>query len=338
MDELDLVTLARPAVEEPSEAVTREARQTVMEIASKTGGEIPTSHLQPRLLSWPRWTVPASAALVLALVGLLVFVPSGAPSAAAEVLLAAADQAETLEPPVTTTLPGDGTATDGPGIRYLKTENASRVVVSGDNGENYSAMVHTTRETWAAPDGSGRISEVVLGVEFLSEHDREGWEEVAGDLELSVNDEFGPGFFDYVDYDHLPTDPDALEAVLAEIPQGDTWPYEVRIFWSVQDLLRDRGTPPELRAALYRVAAGIEGIELMGEVTDRAGRTGTGVALEYEGSGLTNREWIIFDPETTELLGEERILLTATPEYRADPPITVWWSVYLDSRQLNQIP
>jgi len=340
MNELELVRLVRPDAEEPSEATTAKARRRVLEIATGTPRhrhwfQFPLD----RPAKWRRWavSVPAAAVLVAIVVAVAVIVPSNAPSAAAEVLLAAADRAEAPPIAATTTVPTGGTATDMPGIRYTRWESASLAMFSGEGDGFYSAIIRTTRDTWVAPDGSGRIVERVDDVEFLSDEDRLGIEQLGEDLYVGINEEFGPGGLSYADYESLPTDVEQLEAVLAEIPHGD-WPNEVGVFWSIQDLLRDGGTPAELRAALYRVAAGIDGIELLGDTTDRAGRTGTGVSLTYQGNGLQYQDWLIFDPDTTELLGEETTLLTATPQYRAQPPITVSWYVYLERDTVNDIP
>ena len=340
MNELELVRLVRPEVEDPSESTTNEARRRVLEIAAGA----PRHRHRSRIPGYwqvgrRRWavTIPAAAVLAAIVVAVAVIVPSNAPSAAAEVLLAAADRAEVRPIAATTTILTGGTATDMPGIRYTRWESASLAMFSGQGDGFYSAIIRTTRDTWVAPDGSGRIAQTVHDVEFLSDEDRLGIEQLGEDLYVGINDEFGPGELSYPDYESLPTDVDQLEAVLAEIPHGD-WPNEVGVFWSIQQLLREGGTPAELRAALYRVAAGIDGIELLGDTTDRAGRTGTGVSLTYQGNGLQYQDWLIFDPDTTELLGEEKILLTATPQYRAQPPITVSWFVYIERDTVNDIP
>jgi hypothetical protein len=274
---------------------------------------------------------------MLVMAAVLLFAPTNRPSAATEMLLAAADQAETVA--VTHTFPVEGAATDTPGIRYTKTENEAMVSISPPEGgdELFTALVPKTREMWVAPDGSGRIAETAGDPVFLSEQDRTGWERLGGLSDSAINEEFGPGGLVYEDFESLPTDPTQLEAVLGEIPHGE-WPDEVGLFWSVGDLLRNGYMPAELRAALFRVAARIDGIELVGTVTDRAGRPGIAVALTYEGNGLVQQETLIFDPDTTQLLGEEHILLTESDFYRAKPPITVSWTVYLQSVLVNQVP
>ncbi len=337
MDDLDVVRMVRPEVDQPSNDMAAAIRRDVLERVTS-----PTREIQRRRSAgagWPRWavSVPLLAGLVAVVVAVGLVVPVNTPSAAAEMLLATADRAENPATAATTTIPVDGAPTDMAGIRYMRWENASLVMVGAGDGAVYAAQVQLTRDMWVAPDGSGRIAETLESIDYLSEQDRISFEAMGDDSFEPINQDFGPGGLSYVDYSTLPTDPDKLEAVLAEIPHGD-WPDNVGLLWSIQDLLRDGGTPPALRAGLYRVAAGIDGIELIGDVTDRAGRPGVGVSLTYPGNGLEYRDTMIFDPDTTALLGEETQILTASPELRTEPPITMSWFVYLDSEVVDDIP
>ena len=76
------------------------------------------------------------------------------------------------------------------------------------------------------------------------------------------------------------------------------------MFTAVGDYLRETATTPAQRAALYEVAAGIDGVELLGDVTDHAGRTGTAVAIDDPEQGV--RHTLVFDPDTGVLLEERR--------------------------------
>ncbi len=91
-------------------------------------------------------------------------------------------------------------------------------------------------------------------------------------------------------------------------------------FSIVGDLLRETVAAPKLRAALYRVAAGLGGVELVGSMTDRAGRIGTAVSMTNDQSsrGLERRV-LIFDPETTALNAEEDVLLHEVDWLNATP-------------------
>ncbi|MBU5422554.1 CU044_5270 family protein [Cellulomonas hominis] len=82
------------------------------------------------------------------------------------------------------------------------------------------------------------------------------------------------------DLESLPTDAGELETVLrakvGDHPSGD----DNELWESVTGLLRESPASPELRRALWQVAAGIPGVELLGSATDSAGREGT--ALERD--------------------------------------------------------
>ena len=82
------------------------------------------------------------------------------------------------------------------------------------------------------------------------------------------------------------------------------------------------GTPLDAaqRAALFRVAAGIEGVTVSEDALDQLGRKGTAVKLEgtialdggvrpeYEGIRVRRGAVIVFDPATGALLGTRHTL------------------------------
>ena len=65
--------------------------------------------------------------------------------------------------------------------------------------------------------------------------------------------------------------------------------------------------PARLRAGLYRALALVPSVQLVGQVRDRAGRTGTGVAFTEVGL----RHELIFDPQTSEMLAEREVVVDA---------------------------
>jgi hypothetical protein len=95
----------------------------------------------------------------------------------------------------------------------------------------------------------------------------------------------------------LPTDPSQLTAALQADVKGAGPDAQSELFTIVGDLLRESPAPPELRKALYDVAAGIPGVHLTGKVTDTLGRTGTGV----ERGGET----LVIDPADGALLADD---------------------------------
>jgi hypothetical protein len=167
-----------------------------------------------------------------------------------------------------------------------------------------------TREDWHSVTGSGRV---------LQRGD------YAMDVTIDERDpvlySFFPRGLTHEQLRALPTDVDALYARLHEA--GQIWAgqkdnqlgpeHEMLTF--VGDWLRSGPPPPAaLRAALFRVAARLPGIELLGPVRDATGRPGTAVAL----TGAGQRRELVFDPQTAELL-EERTVDAASGKlsYRA---------------------
>lgn len=94
----------------------------------------------------------------------------------------------------------------------------------------------------------------------------------------------------------LPTEAGALERELRDGIDGAGPDDDSELFVIVGDLLRESPAPPALRKALWQVAARIPGIELVGEVTDHAGRPG--VAVERHGTRY------VLDPSDGRLLEE----------------------------------
>lgn len=94
----------------------------------------------------------------------------------------------------------------------------------------------------------------------------------------------------------LPTDPAQLERNLRAGIDGAGPDDDTELFVIVGDLLRESPAPPALRKALWEVAARVPGVELVGSVTDGAGRIG--VAVERD----TQR--YVLDPTDGRLLEE----------------------------------
>ncbi|HEX6844152.1 MAG TPA: CU044_5270 family protein [Actinomycetota bacterium] len=136
-----------------------------------------------------------------------------------------------------------------------------------------------TREAWIARDGSGRLV-----------HDDDDW----------PSERFGPGGLHFENLSALPTDPRALASVIEE-RVGDHPNGEYEVFVVVGDLLRETYSSPELRRALFEVAASLEGAELVGATTDGLGRPGIGVGYLDDG----NLETLVFDERTSKVLGEK---------------------------------
>jgi RNA polymerase sigma-70 factor (ECF subfamily) len=251
------------------------------------------SHARPRR----RWLAVPALAVLAAAAALAVVSTSGdgtAPAAAATLKRVArvAGQQDQLVP--------------GPGqYVYTKSVDAylSTTVPAGGAGTEWSVLVPHIRQVWLGPDG-GRLYETSGTPRFLSRQDKERWQ-AAGSPPLT-----GPPAETALDPApplDLPTDPNALYARLQHDAQGHGSGLVMEMFTLIGDSLRETAATPEQRAALYDVAARLPGIQLLGPVHDSAGRPGTGVAMDDHGNDI--RSTLIFDPETSALLGEEQVAL-----------------------------
>ncbi|GAA4465988.1 CU044_5270 family protein [Phytohabitans houttuyneae] len=105
----------------------------------------------------------------------------------------------------------------------------------------------------------------------------------------------------------LPTEPASLEAWLvrrlrqAGSPEGRAY----ALFWSGEALVTDLPVPAAVRAAAYRMMAGLDGVRLLGEVTDARGRAGMAVAYTREGDGGRSETRLVIDPATGRASAEE---------------------------------
>lgn len=250
---------------------------------------------------WPLAVAATAAVAVVAIVASVVL-PSGetggASPAAAAVLrhaaLAAARQ-QAVAPP-----------TAGQFV-YTKSEGVVENTTVPAGGRAYNVFQTMIRESWIAPDGSGRIHQVEGQARLATPADRAAW---IADGKPNLNDGSGnedttldPGGLSYVDLSNLPTDPAALKQLIESRsieggPSGDAETFTI-----IGDLLRETYAPPGVRSALYTIASELPGVELIGATHDHLGRLGTGVA--YVSHGFAHE--LIFDPQTSALLSEQTV-------------------------------
>ena len=100
----------------------------------------------------------------------------------------------------------------------------------------------------------------------------------------------------------LPTDPRTLLNLIYADTRGEGQAVgpDGEAFTTIGDMIRETIVPPRTAAALYRAAALIPGVTLVGHVTNAAGQPG--IAIAFTGS-QSRYEWI-FDPATLQFIGE----------------------------------
>lgn len=180
---------------------------------------------------------------------------------------------------------GDGSAIGGP-----------TVDLSIPPGGYYYQRISGMYETWWASDGSGQVADLGYGVD-----------KTYGPGELTLDS--GP-------VSYLSTDPVELEAQMrARVEPGGASPEPYRdwtsspvpgqegpITWglvrSIGELLDEPDVTPAQKAALFQVAAGLDGMQVTQDTTDPAGRPAILLSIETE---YALHEWW-FDPQSEQLL------------------------------------
>lgn len=256
-----------------------------------------------------RWPVPVPvtvaaglAAVIFAGVALLPGREASAPApASAAIVLQRAAQVATQRPPEP--YPGPHQ------YLYLKLQEAW-TVWGAQNGSGFAYRTIDTQQDWVAPNGSGRQRLIYDGPpRFPTARDKAAWLAAGRPIIAvpSLDGTYPPGGYpagNQVDPAGLPTDPrQLLHAIVKRFESGKFDP--VKTFLAVSTLLQDSGSPA-LRAALYRMVAGLRGVQLLGRQTDPLGRRGVMVGIV--GSGV--REELLFDPATSDVLEEADVQLS----------------------------
>lgn len=183
-----------------------------------------------------------------------------------------------------------------------------------------------TTQTWVAPNGSGRQyitskdSPLLASqrAEWLAEGSRyatppspsdtvfpatsAGRQPVGGPMTLGRNHQW------YLNYPHtsFPTQPAGLKRAIERFYDVKRGANPQTLFELAGDVLQVES--PSIRAAIFQMIKQLPGVRFIGRTKDIAGRFGIGVAINR--SGL--RRVLIFDPETSAVLGEEAIATQAT--------------------------
>ncbi len=207
-------------------------------------------------------------------------------------------------------------------------------VASLQAGESVEAgctvLVPEQRQIWIGASGSGRTLDVPGAPSFFSAHEKLVCQRSHSAMlhaATTVSDTWwARGCYSLGDASYLHgsfQDPQALLRQMARIDGGPPGPAGA--FMRVGFFLRESDASPALRAAIYRAAAAIPGVRLIGAVTDRLGRHGIGIALTSHGSTSE----LIFNPRNSSMLAEQTV-------NRAGQ--VIGWGVYRPTVMVNRIP
>ncbi|GII92076.1 CU044_5270 family protein [Sinosporangium siamense] len=101
-----------------------------------------------------------------------------------------------------------------------------------------------------------------------------------------------------------PTEVEALSQRVRAVAARRPSPAHTRLWATLSELIRLSAARPSLTGALYQVAAGVDGVTLVRDAVDVAGRVGVAAAFD-DGEGT--RYELIFDRETYRYLGEREV-------------------------------
>ncbi|WP_433210659.1 CU044_5270 family protein [Dactylosporangium sp. CS-047395] len=107
----------------------------------------------------------------------------------------------------------------------------------------------------------------------------------------------------------LPTDTEVMRKYLYDHASGGN-PRDQQAFTTAADLIREAYLSPAALAAVFDAVARIPGVDVVGDVTDDAGRPGVAVALT-EVQGM--RTELIFDKATHAFLGVRSVMVRDDP-------------------------
>ncbi|HEU5025687.1 MAG TPA: CU044_5270 family protein [Spirillospora sp.] len=86
---------------------------------------------------------------------------------------------------------------------------------------------------------------------------------------------------------------------------ADAWLFRV-----AGSLVTELPVQPKVRAAAFRMLAGLKTVDSVGRVTDPRGRTGDAIGMKEKDASGVVRHLLVIDPATGKALADERVLVT----------------------------
>lgn len=327
IDELERIRRFRSEEPPPSETARREASAALARAIGQSHKARPHARRAPRH-SGPkrrrRW-LPRTATVAVAVAVSVVIIElagSGSNTGPSPALAAALGRLAQIAASGPSLVPGPG--------QYLYVDSLNDYPADA-YADRETCITYATdhRQVWIGANGSGLLQDTTGPTTFTSPRDRAICTSMTPSPLTSSGTsklwfaarcfELGPGN----DVQALSTNPQTLLRQMRRIDGGPPGPGED--FVHVGDFLRETDASPAVRGALYRAAALIPGVQLLGMVRDHLGRSGLGVA--YDSHGV--RKELVFNPQTATLMGEQDI---------GRSPGDDTWAVYLASRIVNRLP
>ncbi|MEG9227618.1 CU044_5270 family protein [Aeromicrobium sp. Sec7.5] len=213
-------------------------------------------------------------------------------------------------------------------IQHVVTDNWFAELTADEEKSSAGQVIPTFRETWLQPDGSLTVLE----------HDgkplsADGRTDADVERPSGVSSEMLPaGTVDPSASSDLPLEAGPLrEALFARsgCESGPPSPATAAcIVQAVIDLHSANVVPSEVSAAIWQVMAAEPDLRLLGDVTDRLGREGVGIAIVPPDSPQF-RNVLIISPVTGALLGTETVLIAEQPDLDLEAPAIFSFTAYV---------
>lgn len=307
MDELTLLRTVHEDMAGPTPEVLDQRRRALVE---HIGSQRSKAHAHPGLkrTGLIGGSTLAAAAIVAALVltnvvGLAGWRGGAEPAAAEALGDAAAATIKTSDPVVG---PGqylkvstqavysvDGDDGTGRGAAYLASQNG-QIYVPADHANDWVWVRDPSRVVRTFGPASERAAAAVGGASNTPE------------IVRAAKGAWYNGRPTEWEFGSLPRDPQQLLNYIYRTTAGTGVSPDGEALVFIADTLRTGVVPADLRAALYKAAAGIPGVTITDRTATLDGHTGIAFGRD-EGNGV--RQEIIIDPETGLLIGERQVLL-----------------------------
>jgi hypothetical protein len=324
MNEIELLRNYRAEVSGPAPEAREAARsrlETAIQRELAPGVEAPQAPRRRDFLRRRRVLVLAGGVAAAAIATVLALTLSSGPGQTQNAAAEALRKAATVAAAQPNHPPRSG--------QYAYTESRNAYITvhpESPQRKSWSFIARYKRQAWIGPDNSGRLREFAEKPLFLSDTDRRlcradhasactsHWQGQGGRIS---SQNYGPGKAQgplaYIDTTHLPTDSDRLYQLLRHASVINGPPYrrekatvsDAQVFWTVGELLSETYAPPQVRAALYRATSNLPRVQYLGQTQNSVGEEGVGVAYTSRGQ----RNELIFDPNTSELIGIRQVLV-----------------------------
>ena len=314
MDELTLLRTTRSDVPAPGADVLNAGERALFEmIAAELEPASRERTLKKRVVRWAGISLAGAGALAILLVasnvlGLAGWRGSADPAAASALNDAALATISTADPAVA---PGQyllvdtrtvgASSTDG--VSYLASSDDQLYVPADPSGDwIWDRSSSTPFQTFG--EESARVAAADLAARLAE------WGDIRELLRAPEGRFYGsPSSVSEQALADLPRNPTQLLNYIYRVTLGTGQSPDGEALVFIADKLRSGVIPADLRAAFYRAAALIPGVEIVEEQATLDGRTGVAIGRVETSSNM--RQDIIIDPATGALIGERQFQLDA---------------------------